>query len=95
MSRVGSSDRSGVCQLSIQGRMAVGIRRRELRRGGADKVGASNQGHTYGGSPFCLRKTGITIWQRPWCRIPSSPFPQASSMLPVGIPVIGGRDELT
>lgn len=70
--------------------MAVEVRRRERE----EKAGASNQGHTYGGSPFCLRKTQITTWQRPWCRILSIPFPQAPSWLPVGIPVVG-RDELT
>jgi hypothetical protein len=95
MSRVRSTERSGVCQLSIQGPMAVGIRRRERGRGGAEKVGSSNQGHTYGGSPFRLRKTRIRVWQRPRCRILSSPFPQAPSGLPVGIPVTGGRDEPT
>lgn len=75
--------------------MAIEIRRRELGRGGAEKDGASNQGHTYGGSPFCPRKTRTRTWQCPWCRILSSPFPQASSVLPVGIPVVGGRDEPT
>jgi hypothetical protein len=60
--------KSGVCQMSIQG-LAGG--QREDR--GGESAGARDQVHTYGGSPFRLRKTR-TRRKRPRGSILSTAF---------------------
>lgn len=80
--------RSGVCQLSIQA-----WREEEKRGGGTERTGARDQGHTYGGSSFRLRKTRTRRRKRPRSGrilpIPFSRFAVCRALV-----VIGGGEEL-
>jgi hypothetical protein len=78
--------RSGVCQLSIQA-----WREEDERGGGTERTGARDQGHTYGGSSFRLRRTR-TRRKRPRCsRVLSSPFPRFAACR-ARVVVVGGEE---
>lgn len=50
---------------------------RAERKGDTGRAGARDQGHTYGGSPFRLRKTRTRTRESPRSRILSRSFPRA------------------